>query len=321
MRWASVGRGAAVLAVLAGCSAGGDREPTTTVPRTTTSAAGDALPIELSPLLGRPSAVAVRDGTVWVADDGRDVVVRLDASNGAQLGPTVPVPPAPIAMAVGAGGLWVAGAGGTLARIDPATGTVGEVTQVGGTPADVLVVGDTVWVADLGRSAVVPVDASSGTPDAPVPVAAGAVRLAASGERLWVTNLDSTVTSIDLATHEVGEPLVVGGGPIGLAVADGVVWVANGDDGTVSRLDEATGEPLGDPVPVGAAPVGLAVVGHDLWVIEQDGRSATRIDTRTGTVELRSGDLATRPRDVVGDDGAVWVVGVDPSAAVVVADV
>lgn len=314
-------RRAAVVAalLLAACSSSaGDDGTSTSSTSSAVPSVDDAVTVELSPLLGRPSAVAVADGVVWVADDGRGVVVRLDAADGRELGDPVPVSAAPVALAIADGTLWVADAQGTVTPVDIASGQPGESVFVGGTLVDVVADATTVWVADIERSRAIPIDTSGRSRPPPIEIPAGVVRLAVTADRLWATNLDSTVTAVDLSSGRVEEPTPVGRGPIGLAVRDGTVWVANGDDDTVTRIDEATGALLGEPIAVGPAPVDVVVAGEDVWVVEQDGRSISRLDAATGGVVLRSEGIGVRPRGVGAGSAGVWVVGVDPSAAVLV---
>jgi streptogramin lyase len=64
--------------------------------------------------------------------------------------------------------------------------------------------------------------------------------------------------------------------------------------------------------------VDVAVVGDEVWVVEQDGRGVSSLDTATGEVLVRSEEIGTRPRGIGASDAGVWVVGVEPSAAVLV---
>ena len=50
-----------------------------------------------------------------------------------------------------------------------------------------------------------------------------------------------------------------------ILVVDGALWVASAD-GTVTRLEAATGRIVGEPIPVGRAPLTLAWDGEHLWV-------------------------------------------------------
>ena len=105
---------------------------------------------EISPLQGRPSAVAVGGGSVWVADDARGVVLRLDPSNGIQRGAPIAVSPHPVAIDADDRTVWVADRAGTITRIDTTKATVtGSPIELGGQVVDVLADGPGTWVADI----------------------------------------------------------------------------------------------------------------------------------------------------------------------------
>src|SRR5262245_6880127 len=109
----------------------------------------------------------------------------------------------PLAVAGGAGAVWVTEAGGTVAKIDPQTNAVEQTIPVGDGPESLAVSGKSVWVAN---------------------------------------SLDGTVSRINAdANRVVGGPYKVGNTPTGVAVGDGSVWVANAGDGTVVQLDWRTG--------------------------------------------------------------------------------
>ena len=52
---------------------------------------------------------------------------------------------------------------------------------------------------------------------------------------------DGTVTRIDPATGQPSGPVSVGSGPAGIAITPAAVWVANSLDLTVSKINPATG--------------------------------------------------------------------------------
>lgn len=312
-------RAAAAVAAVAlfACSNSGNRSAPTTMAATHSR-------VEISPLEGRPSAVAVGAGAVWVADDERGVVLRLDERSGRHLGSPIAVSAHPIAIdvsdnGVNQGTVWVADRAGTVTRIDVATVTVTDAPiELGGHLVDLLVDGAQVWVGDIETNTVHILDAATGALTGQVAVADGVVRLAAGPSGVWVTNRDHTVTRIDRATHTVGPPVEVGAGPIGITVAQGVAWIANADDATISRLSADDGHPIGPAVEVSGAPIGVVIAGNDAWVVQQDARAVTRLDPRTGAVVERSIDLHMRPRDAASSSAGTWVVGIDPPSAVLV---
>lgn len=267
---------------------------------------------------GRPSAIGYGAGALWVADDGRGVVHRLDPVDGAPLGPPIAVTPAPVALAVGAGRVWVVDPAGTLAGID-AVAPEEPVLSVplGGALVDVVVHGDRVWVGDVGAGTIQAVDAATGVPSPPIEVPGGVVRLAVDGDRLWVSGLEQTVTPVEVATGVVGAPRRVGAAPIGMAAAGGGLWVANSDDDTVARLDP--GDVGSAPTwAVGSAPIEVLVDGDDVWVLEQDAASLTRYPAAGPGPGGPSTALPTRPRAMAVTAAGIWVAGVDASVVVLI---
>jgi serine/threonine protein kinase len=84
-------------------------------------------------------------GSVWIADDEGQAVLRVDALQEAIVR-TYDVGGSPLGVAVGPGAVWVASDDGTVARIDPRTDEVAFV-RVGGAPRTLDVAGDVVWVS------------------------------------------------------------------------------------------------------------------------------------------------------------------------------
>jgi streptogramin lyase len=291
----------AIAALLAACSDDGEEPTTPSV---------DPGPLVVA-LEGRPSAIAAGDGVLWVADDERGVVLRLDATDGRPVGDPIPVSPTPRALAVGTGAVWVADSDGTVTRIDSESGTAGPPFALGGALVDVIADGAGAWVGDIEAGTVRAIGPDGGV-GAAIEVPAGVVRLALAGRQLWVTGLESSVTPIDVVTSVVGAPVAVGTGPIGMAVADDVLWVTNSDDRTVSRLDARDGRPRGDAVEVGPAPIAVVVDGASVWVLNQDGPSLSRLDDDDRI------DLPMRPRGMALTDAGIWVIGVDRSCAVLI---
>jgi len=92
-----------------------------------------------------PSGVAVGDRAVWVANEGDDNVHRIDV--GSSSATTIPVGDGPTAIVFGAGAVWVAnGADGTVSRIDPLSGDVVATIHVGNRPSGIMVGSGAVWV-------------------------------------------------------------------------------------------------------------------------------------------------------------------------------
>lgn len=114
-----------------------------------------------------------------------------------------------------------------------------------------------------------------------------------------------TARHVAAAPLPVGAPVRVGPNPTAVAVDGPTVWVADNADGTVVRLDAATGRRLPGRARVGAGPVAVAARAGVAWVASGDG-AVVRLDPRTGA---RTG-AAARVLDPGGaalGGGALWV--------------
>ena len=79
------------------------------------------------------------------------------------------------------------------------------------------------------------------------------------------------------------------------------MWVTSFDDGTVTRLDAATGTRRGAPIRVGSHPRGVAAGGGAAWVANSGDGTVTRLgDGRTVPVGKDPRDLVRRRRLRVG---------------------
>lgn len=272
--------------------------------------------VETIELSGRPSAVAIAAGLVWVADDATDAVRALDPATGDPVGDPIRVARNPVAMAASDGALWVAHASGAVMRVDAVGRHAGPAIEAGESITGIAVSGERVWAADLAGGSLVEIGARDQRVLRRVRIEGGPVRVIVAGESLWVTNRESTVSRVDPRTGEVGPTVDVGSGPIGLAFDGERIWVAASEEGTVSRLDAVSGNRAGPPVRVGRGPVAVAITEGTVWVANQDDRTVSRIDAATGELVGRPISLGTRPRGVGTGLGSLWVAGTDPGAAV-----
>ena len=217
-------------------------------------------------------------------------------------------------VAAGAQGVWVVNNGdGTLERVAPSTEPP---IRVGESPVSVAVSGDTVWVGHRRAPVVMAIDAASGErvgkPIRLAPpkadYALNGIVLAAGTEAVWAVAPDfDSLWRIEVETRRVSRPLRVGAQPFAVAVGDGYVWVANTSDGTVSRVEEGSGELVGAPIPVGTGPVALAVADGVVWVANREDGTVIRLDAATGDPVESPIELGGRPSDLVVSNGAVWV--------------
>jgi branched-chain amino acid transport system substrate-binding protein len=112
--------------------------------------ATDRIPIASRPGFDSPYPIAVEAGlgSVWVLNANTATVTRIDPVQRLITG-TIPIgiDHQPVRLAVGAGAVWVAGADGTLSRIDPVTNAVTTRATVARRLNDIAVAGGAVWVS------------------------------------------------------------------------------------------------------------------------------------------------------------------------------
>ncbi|MFC0686598.1 Vgb family protein [Novosphingobium clariflavum] len=203
-------------------------------------------------------AMAIAEGSLWVADCKEGAVKRIDVKT-AKLLATIPTgianPAGELNVVAGAGSIWVASdAAGRIARIDPATNAVASsVTVDPGT-----------WYLSFGLGS------------------------------LWaVSATQQTLQRIDPATNSVVGKVPLGKEPGFLAAGEGGVWVQEQGDGTVARIDPASVTVTGR-IKVGANLKwgDIDTGGGKVWLRTTDDQVFVAIDPATMTVERRAGKAA-----------------------------
>jgi DNA-binding beta-propeller fold protein YncE/predicted Ser/Thr protein kinase len=104
----------------------------------------------------------------------------------------------------------------------------------------------------------------------------------------------------------VSDPIHIGQGPLRLATGDRSVWVTSARDGTLSRIDSASGAFVGEPLPIERGVSGIAVGARSVWVASPRTGEVLRIDGDAGLVEDRI-DVGGRPGAIVAGGGRIWV--------------
>ena len=133
--------------------------------------------------------------------------------------------------------------------------------------------------------------------------AQGGPATAAADGVTWVATGDAVRRTDGDRVHT--EP--VGREPAGIALGAQIAWVANAGDGTVDRLDRATGEVVGTPIGVGARPGGIALAAGRVWVANAGDDTVSVIDATTAQPVGDPIPVGDRPTAVVAAGGAVWV--------------
>jgi YVTN family beta-propeller protein len=315
-----VGAGAVALiavviaAVLLPSGGGGKPGPTTGAPISSSAVASSDRVVRINPSTrqvvasiptGRgPSAVALGEGSVWVANSGDGTVSRIDPVGNKVTG-VIPVGKRPVAIAFGEGAVWVANfLGNSVSRIDPATNKVVATIPLDTNPTSIAAGEGSVFVASALEIIVslpspqvivwlIDPDNNTVTPTSRVN---GACRgLVAEGEgSAWVST-GQVVARVEPATGKILSEFNPSATLLGITVGDGSVWVARGGlPARVLRLD-AAGKAIQHEIPVGvtrprgggdvACPsIALTAGDGSLWVTNVDDGSISQIATVSNDV-------------------------------------
>jgi DNA-binding SARP family transcriptional activator len=107
--------------------------------------------------------------------------------------------------------------------------------------------------------------------------AAAAVALTGGGKAAPIVVPPNSVAMIDVGGTRVESYVRVGRRPVAVAVGAGGVWVANAADGTVTRLDPATGKHV-RTIGIGTDVNDVAVGFGSVWVADGNDGTVTRIN-------------------------------------------
>jgi YVTN family beta-propeller protein len=254
----------------------------------------------------RPTAVAVGEGSVWVANFDEQTLSRVDPVTRKEL-TRIPAGGAPTGLAVGDGFVWVThGFVGTVSRIDPGLNRITATLQLGSGVADVVVAANAVWVVNSIDGTVLRIDPATGALVRTIAVGGSPTGVAADAHSLWIADRRSVV-KVDVATNRVVTRIALRHQATRVAVGGGAVWVSANLDNVVTRIDIATGSAAVE-IPVGKGPVGLAADTKAVWVADGLAGDVSRIDPATNRV------VATIP--VGKEPGEVALVGSSVSVTV-----
>lgn len=200
-------------------------------------------------------AMAILDGSLWVADCKENALVRIDTQTAQKVATVLTglASTGELNVVAGAGSVWVASdnVAGKVARVDPATNTViASITVSPGT-----------WYLAFGFGAV------------------------------WAVSSESrTIQRIDPATNTVTKTTALGNIPGFLTTGEGAVWVQEQGDGTVAKVDPETGEVLGRAKVGAALKYGDIDTGAGMvWLRTTEDQTFVAIDPQTLEVVARLG--------------------------------
>jgi len=234
------------------------------------------------PVGGRPCSVAVAHSAVWVTNWEHTKVSRIDPRTRAE-SKVGPVEGRYILgqykLAADQNNIWVHNCTGTIAKIDPKTGTaqtwsVSHCHELAGIAAG----SNQIWV--LGKGKLFRLDPNDGKEICSVTVGIHGKDVAFGEGSVWVVNaepVNGTISRIDPSTNQVVATIPVGGDPLELAIGAGSIWVANMGSKSISRIDPATNRVV-QSIHVGKSPRRLAFGEGALWFTSMDDHTLNRLE-------------------------------------------
>jgi YVTN family beta-propeller protein len=214
------------------------------------------------------SDIAVTREALWVTNNVRGTVLKLDRRTRRPLAPPIRVGRKPLDIAAGHEAVWVVNyQSGTVLRIDPVSNQLTGPIRTGRGPFGVAVEEGAVWVSN---------------------------------------QVERTVTRIDPNTNKLaGKPVIVGRGPRGVDVGAGAVWVADGEGRSVSRV--VAGDTRARQTRIGRFVHDVAAGEGSVWVTVPEDDVVRRIDPRTGELRPGSITVLGGPGSIEVGLGFVWV--------------
>jgi virginiamycin B lyase len=236
-----------------------ERTPT---PAATTSALDDRLEAELT-IGDQPDWIVAGFGSVWVSRDEAGVIDRIDPETN-EVVSSIPVAKHPCNGLVAAfGSIWVPSCEeSTVSRIDPdseeveAEIAVPKVYQSTGLVNELAAGAGGIWMVTEGRNGVfdllIRIDPRTERVEERIDLGHVGSGVAVSEDAVWVAAPDDDlVLNVDPRAGRVVEEISGLEAPNLLATGEGGVWVLSGvrsdrtpGDGSVTRLDPISGEPV-----------------------------------------------------------------------------
>jgi len=193
-----------------------------------------------------PSAVAFDGANMWVARAATNDVVKLRASDGANLG-TFPVGLAPVAAAFDGANIWLVNRDSSdVTKLRASDGLTLGTFAVGPHPIAVSFDGTHLWVVNGDNNTVTKLRASDGSNQGAFPVGTGPKGVASDGVSVFVSTANGIVK---LRASDGATLALFGSGPIikpaGLAFDGRYLWVGRDDLAlhSVYRCDTASSPP------------------------------------------------------------------------------
>ncbi len=257
------------------------------------------------PLRAPPASVATGAGSVWVAEPGAGLVVRIDPVRRA-VEAAIPVGTRPTRVVAAGDQVWVLDqADRTLARIDPQTDTVAQTITPAGQPSDILLNAGSLWVSSGGSGSVLRIDPGTGRTRSVVRTGGNPSGLAATGGAVWVATGDSGLLArIDARTGQVTSRIRISDAPAAVVAGASGLWVLSPLDATVSRVDPRR-QAATATIALGGQPAALAESGGSIWI--GDRADGTLLRLAPGNDVVTRFGLGGRVSALAAARGGLWV--------------
>ncbi len=299
-----------VLIALAGCGGGADDEdePKRSAPPAAAKG-GEAEKLQI----GREvSAVAVRDGQVFIGNGLDGTIQRVDPKSGKAFAPLkVSDDPGTLIseFELGGGSAWIRLDDDKLARVELETGQVVAVVELEHSANGIAWSEDGLWVAGNGKATRI--DPSTNRAGEPIKTPALSEDIAIEAGTVWLpsTNGDGYVERISADEGQVNtQPLTIGTQPDPVEAGGGFVWIGDEEEEALRKLDPRTGEVVGQPIALGDFPMDIEVAPEGVFVMCSD--SIVRVDPGSGRVAGRLA-LENDVDDIAVGEGYLWIADGD----------
>jgi virginiamycin B lyase len=185
------------------------------------------------------------------------------------------------------------------------------ITRIGKTADWVAITSDAVWVASTGPLAVTRIDPVTNKPVATVKLPGEpCAGLAIGFGSLWVPLCGRvpSLAQIDLNSNKLLRVLNIGpaAAEAGITISPDSVWLVLDKNGSLARIDPATGA-IRQTIHVPAGSYNPLYSDGHVWVTRAEGAEITSVNARTGDIEA-SVSTGVGPRFLTAGAGAIWTL-------------
>jgi DNA-binding SARP family transcriptional activator len=171
-----------------------------------------------------------------------------------------------LALAYGAGSLWVGSQDNTLSRLDPLSERL--IASVGGVmnPEAAAFGFHAVWIAQATRVDLLRIDTRTNRISARIPLGGLPKSVAAGAGAVWaLTPAEGRLWRINPRTNAAVATIAIGENPTNVVTTENAIWVASQSSGILRRIDPHTNT-VAQTVRLNHPLGGIAAAGNRLWV-------------------------------------------------------